>query len=1055
MKSKKQFAIKTRYSISTFKILIIAFTLGILGFLIIPRLSVRLNPSDSLPSISVNYSWNNASPYALEREVTSILEGGFSTVKGLTKLSSKSSKGRGNITLEFDKYTNIDHVRFEIATIIRQLYKKLPERTSYPTLQVNKPNDDEQQRAFLTYSINGKDSPFVIQEIVKNQIEPIIGSMDGIDKTKVYGAQPKEFVITYNFDLLKQLKISKEDIIKTLQKQFSQESLGDIFYQQEYITLSTNSSDKIDWHLPIKKVENRLIFLNDIASIKEVEQETQSYFRINGKNSITLSIYASKNANTIVLAEKIGEKIAKIKTRLPSDFSVIESYNATEYLSKELNKIYERSAYTIFILLIFILVVSASFKYLLITIVSLLCNLGVAFLLYFFCEVEIQLYSLAGITISLGLIIDNSIVMIDHIKKQGNTKIFIPILASTLTTIGALSIIYFLDDKYKLNLIDFALVIIINLSVSLFVALFLIPALLKKIPLKNRSSKKIFIHIQNKFYKVYNKLLLILLRFKKATIFGIILLFGIPFFMLPQKLENNNTFLEKTYNTTLGNEWYRENVRPYIDKYLGGSFRLFNYYVFENAYYNRNEETKLYVGASMEKGATVHQMNEAFLVIENYLQQFPEIKQYTSTVYSGDYARIEITFKEAHEKGAFPFMIKARLVRKALDLGGIDWNISGVGNGFSNGSGSNEPINFTVEAKGYNYDILNSWADTLKVALETHPRIQKVLIKENSYWSRKPSYEYRFSLDKEQLALRNSNPSKIFNELQALTLSKTSDVSLNINGKYTPVRLESSESKRFDLWNINNTPLDSLNKPIILKNISSVQKEREEENIHKENQEYIRLIQFQYTGSSKFGSKFLKKKLKELRSKLPLGYRFENSQKQWFLNGDENNNYFHLLLLVLVIIYFICVILFESLKQPFIILSVIPISFIGVFLTFYLFNFNFDQGGLASFVLLSGITVNASIFIINGFNKLKKEFPNENYVALYLEAFKQKIFPIILTIISTILGFIPFVKDGQNEVFWFALGAGTIGGLFFSLLGILIYLPLFTLKSRRILKYSS
>lgn len=120
-----------------------------------------------------------------------------------------------------------------------------------------------------------------------------------------------------------------------------------------------------------------------------------------------------------------------------------------------------------------------------------------------------------------------------------------------------------------------------------------------------------------------------------------------------------------------------------------------------------------------------------------------------------------------------------------------------------------------------------------------------------------------------------------------------------------------------------------------------------------------------------------------------------------------------------------------------------------------MFNFNFDQGGLASFVLLSGITVNASIFIINGFNKLKKEFPNENYVALYLEAFKQKIFPIILTIISTILGFIPFVKDGQNEVFWFALGAGTIGGLFFSLLGILIYLPLFTLKSRRILKYSS
>ena len=117
-----------------------------------------------------------------------------------------------------------------------------------------------------------------------------------------------------------------------------------------------------------------------------------------------------------------------------------------------------------------------------------------------------------------------------------------------------------------------------------------------------------------------------------------------------------------------------------------------------------------------------------------------------------------------------------------------------------------------------------------------------------------------------------------------------------------------------------------------------------------------------------------------------------------------------------------------------------------------MFDFNFDQGGLASFVLLSGITVNASIFIINGFNKLKKEFPKQNYINLYIEAFKQKIFPITLTIISTILGFIPFVKDGQNEVFWFALGAGTIGGLLFSLLGILIYLPLFTLKQKRLVE---
>jgi multidrug efflux pump subunit AcrB len=111
------------------------------------------------------------------------------------------------------------------------------------------------------------------------------------------------------------------------------------------------------------------------------------------------------------------------------------------------------------------------------------------------------------------------------------------------------------------------------------------------------------------------------------------------------------------------------------------------------------------------------------------------------------------------------------------------------------------------------------------------------------------------------------------------------------------------------------------------------------------------------------------------------------------------------------------------------------------------FGFNFDQGGLASFVLLSGITVNASIFILNDFNKLIKK-GNSTSLQHYIQAFKQKIFPILLTVFSTILGFVPFIKDGQREVFWFALGVGTIGGLIFSLIGILFYLPLFSLKQK-------
>lgn len=139
----------------------------------------------------------------------------------------------------------------------------------------------------------------------------------------------------------------------------------------------------------------------------------------------------------------------------------------------------------------------------------------------------------------------------------------------------------------------------------------------------------------------------------------------------------------------------------------------------------------------------------------------------------------------------------------------------------------------------------------------------------------------------------------------------------------------------------------------------------------------------------------------------------------------------------------ICAIIFESFIQPIAIISLIPISFIGVFLTFYFFDINFDQGGYASIVLLSGNVVCAAIYIMAEFNNLQKRHPKQNALVLYIKAFNHKIVPIILTVMSTIVGLIPFLLFGQNEGFWFAMGAGTIGGLLFSLIGIMFYLPQF------------
>ena len=192
----------------------------------------------------------------------------------------------------------------------------------------------------------------------------------------------------------------------------------------------------------------------------------------------------------------------------------------------------------------------------------------------------------------------------------------------------------------------------------------------------------------------------------------------------------------------------------------------------------------------------------------------------------------------------------------------------------------------------------------------------------------------------------------------------------------------------------------------------------------------------------------LKKDVEILKARLPMGYTVEIQDYYWNW-GENNSGQYLLLLIVIAIIFFISAILFNSLKQPLAIIFVIPISYIGVFLTFYLFGLNFDQGGFAAFILLCGITVNASIYILNEYNAIRRRYPLLDERRAYTKAWNVKIIPIFLTVVSTVLGFIPFMIGEEKEGFWFPLAAGTIGGLVMSVVGIFFYLPIFSLKKVR------
>lgn len=1070
--------------ISSFTIIVTFLCVALAGIAFIPLLPIKLSPSRTLPKLSITYNMPNNSARVIEMEVTSRLEAMLARIKGIKEISSTSGNGWGYITLELDKHTNIDAARFEASTIIRQTWPSLPNGLSYPILEMSRP-DDKESRPFMSYTLNAAATPIFIQRFAEDQIKPRLSGISGIYRIDVTGATPMEWRLEYDSRQLNLLGISLEDLQTAISQYYKKEFLGTANIQTEVVS----SPESADWIrlalipengqesfepslITVKNKDGKLIRLDQLIKVTRQEETPQGYYRINGLNSIYLSIKAEETANQLQLAKKVKAEMDHIRTLLPAGYEIHTSYDATEFIQQELNKIYLRTGLTILILLIFVLLITRNIRYLFLIIISLSVNLCIAVILYYLLGLEMQLYSLAGITISLSLVIDNTIVMTDHIRNRHNKKAFLSILAATLTTMGALVIIFFLDEKIRLNLQDFAAVVIINLAVSLFIALFLVPALIDKMGLSEKyivrklnkpAKKNSFLTKLNRgikrfpiyFSRYYQWQINFLCRWKKLACLILLLAFGLPIFLLPDKIEldgkksysRTDSLLIETYNKAVSNDIYKENIKPVIDKALGGTLRLFIQKVYEGSYFTRNDETVLYVGASLPNGTTLEQTNHLIKRMETYLSGFKEIRQFQTNIYSARQASINVYFTRESERSGFPYILKSRIISKALELGGGSWSVWGLQDqGFSNDVRENAG-SFRIEMFGYNYDELYEWAEKLKARLLTYRRIKEVLINSEFSWWRDDYQEFYFNLNKARMAQEDILPIKLFASLNPVFGKNIYSGTIVVDNEMEKLKLSSRQSKEYDIWSMQYIPQEINGKAYKLSELATVGKGQMPPKVAKVNQQYRLCLQYEYIGASNQGNKIQERELKEFNNQLPMGYTAQSNSNYWYWGKKDNKQYL-LLLLIIVIIFFTTSILFNSLKQPLAVIFVIPISYIGVFLTFYWFKLNFDQGGFASFVLLCGITVNASIYILNEYNQLRINNPLISPYRAYLKAWNAKITPIFLTVISTILGFIPFMLGTDKEAFWFPLAAGTIGGLVMSVIGIFFYLPLFTLKAQ-------
>ena len=648
-------------NLSSFTLIVTFVCLSLIGVVLVPLLPVKLAPSRTLPGLTVSFSMPGNSSRVIEAEVTSKLEAMMARVKGIRKVNSTSDNGSGSISLELDKHADIDVTRFEVSTIIRQTWPQLPEGVSYPQISTRR-SDDKASRPFITYTLNAPANPILIQQYAEENIKPVLGQLKGIYKVELNGATPMEWLLEYDSDQLSRLGITLQAVQRAINRHYEKEFLGICSIEKgaegrEWIRLVRTSTEKEMEFEPgaiqLQAEDGTMVTLDKLIKVRHVEERPQSYYRINGLNSVYLYITAEETANQLNLSGEVKHLMGELQQKMPPGYEVHISYDATEYIQKELDKIYFRTGLTVLILLLFVALITRNLRYLFLIVTSLAVNISVAVILYYAFGLEMQLYSLAGITISLNLVIDNTIVMTDHILHRRNLKAFVSVLAATLTTIGALVIIFFLDEKIRLNLQDFAAVVIINLAVSLFVALFFVPSMIDKIGLekKKRRKRRRFLlrptfmkRLTVYFTRFYQGVIYYLCRFRVIACLLLLLGFGLPVFMLPEKMEGEGKWVEY-YNKVFDNPTFKDKVKPVINKALGGSLRLFAEKVYEGSYFNRDEgEVVLSVYATLPNGSTLEQMNVLIKRMETYLSDFKEIRQFQTYIYNARQANIQIYF---------------------------------------------------------------------------------------------------------------------------------------------------------------------------------------------------------------------------------------------------------------------------------------------------------------------------------------------------------------------------------------------------------------------------
>jgi HAE1 family hydrophobic/amphiphilic exporter-1 len=995
------------------------FTLAIVavGLVAVSRLPIDLMPDITFPTLNIITSYENTGPEEMEQIITRPIEEAMSAVPGVEEVFSVSSEGSSSVRIMFAWGTDLDAAADDVRERLDRIISRLPDDVERPMLRKFDPS---MMPILLVGALSNLD-PIQTRRIIDEQIVYRLERVPGVASVDIWGGHEREIQVNLDVDKVKALGLPLDLIIKGIREGNVDLPAGVIERGNYEILVRipgvfTNLDEIRDTVVAVRG--GVPVRLKEIAVIEDTFRKMTRVVRVNGVPGTRLAIYKQSGKNTVQVASDVLKEIERIREDRPQ-IQLIPVRDSSEYIKRAMGNVSSTAVYGGLLAILVLLVFLGSIRSTLVIGVSIPISIVATFALIYFGGFTLNIMTLGGLALGIGMLVDNSIVVLENIVRlkdagtaprqaalDGTAEVAAAVVASTLTTICVFLPMVFVRGVAGIMFKQLAFVVSFSLVCSLIVSLTLVPMLASRFLGPRRTPRT-----GMEKWKV------------RAVAW----------------IQGRLTVLEHGYKRLL--HWsldHRLKVLATVGVLLIGSIALVE--LVGSEFMPATDEGEVRLSVEMEVGTRLAVIDEKFKSISEIVRrQVPEMVSIEESVGGGGWRSGAHTGNITIKLG--PRSLRSRSsedIAMALrrSLTGIPGTVirarAGGMSFFMVGGGEQERVQ--VEVRGFDLQKSEALGQQVRQIVESVRGVSDVRLSRDLG---KP--EELLAIDRKKAADMKLSVSQIGGTLETV-LSGTQASTFREAGKEYRILVKVKDAEKMTMADILDLTLTNGDgQPVSLRNVVDVRPRSGPQRIERRDRERVLTISGDIEGRD------LGSILADIRSglrRIPVPRDFAIT-----FTGDyeEQQKAFRELLLsiilALLLVYMVMAMQFESVRDPFIVMFSVPLAVIGVVWMLLITGTTFNMQSYIGCIMLGGIVVNNAILLVDHTNLLRRRDQMELREAIE-EAGRRRLRPILMTALTTILAMLPLAMGlAEGSEAQSPMARAVVGGLLSSSLITLVVVP--------------